>query len=105
MMRTLFVIAGIAVGLFLIDRAALAMERRGWIYWRKRKASPGTHAAAALEIQQLLEPGTRWVEEAQAEREEDDDDGDDTRRRKVVDNAPDESPDRSSLRTLAPPGP
>jgi hypothetical protein len=96
MMRVLFVLAGVAIGLFLIDRAALAMERRGWIYWRKRKANPGTRAAAALEIQQLLEPGTRWVEEAQTEHKENDDDGDDTKRRQGVDDATDKRPDRST---------
>lgn len=73
MMRTLLVIAGIAAGLFLIDRAALAMERRGWIYWCKRKANPGPRAAAALEIRLVLERGARCVEEEQAEREDGDD--------------------------------
>jgi len=42
----------------------------GWIYWRKRKASPGTRAAAFLEVQSLLEPGRNHVIEAQSEHEE-----------------------------------
>lgn len=57
------VIALIALigGLALLDRALLAAEERGWIYYRKRRASPGTASGAALEMQSLLEPGTRHV--------------------------------------------
>jgi hypothetical protein len=39
------------------------MERREWIYWRRRKGTPGraSVASAALELQALLEPGSRYV--------------------------------------------
>jgi hypothetical protein len=69
-LKTALIITGIIAVLWLLDRGALAMERRGWIYWRKRKASPGTRAAAFLEMQSLLEPGRNHVIEAQSEHEE-----------------------------------
>ena len=70
-MQLLLIVTAIAAALFVLDRAALAAEERGWIYWRRRKASPGTRASAMLEMQSLLEPAKRHVIEAQqVEREE-----------------------------------
>lgn len=69
-MKATLIILGIVATLWLLDRGALAMERRGWIYWRKRRASPGTRAGAFLEMQSLLEPGRKHVIEAQSEHEE-----------------------------------
>jgi hypothetical protein len=46
------------------------MESRGWIYWRKKRASSGTLSSAALSVQQLLEPGKRHVLEMKQERRE-----------------------------------
>lgn len=44
------------VALFAFDRLMLWMERRGWIYWRRRHASPGTLGRAMLEMQSMVEP-------------------------------------------------
>ncbi len=41
---------------FLLDRLGLWMERRGWIYWRKRR-SRGTLGATLLELQKIFESG------------------------------------------------
>jgi hypothetical protein len=61
---------------WLLDRALLAAERRGWIYYRKRRASPGTAASAALDVHALLEPSRRHVVgEQRAVRHEDDGQG------------------------------
>jgi len=68
----------LAAALLLLDRLALWMESRGWIYWQKKRASSGTLSSAALSVQQLLEPGKRHVLEMkkeQAERREDDGQG------------------------------
>jgi hypothetical protein len=43
------------------DRLLLRAEERGWIYYRRRRASPGSAASAALEVQKILEPRTRHV--------------------------------------------
>jgi len=53
----------VVVGLWLADRLLLWMERREWIYWRRRKGTPhrASVASAALELQTLLEPEKRYV--------------------------------------------
>jgi len=52
----LFAVAGVAA-----DRLLLRAEERGWIYYRRRRASPGSAASAALEVQKIFEPRTRHV--------------------------------------------
>jgi hypothetical protein len=43
------------------DRTMLAAEQRGWVYWRRRKPSPGTVAGAMLSLHALLEPSQEHV--------------------------------------------
>lgn len=70
------VVAAICV-LFALDRLALWMEGRGWIYYRRRRASTSTLGNAFLEVQALVEPGQRLVLEArQEDRVEDHESGD-----------------------------
>ena len=70
-MKVGLLLAGAAVGLFLLDRLLLALEARGHIYWRRRKASPGTLGNAAMEVHALFEPGRRHVvEERKREADE-----------------------------------
>jgi hypothetical protein len=75
-MKWLFISAGVAA-LYGIHRLFLWMESKGWIYYNNRKASPGTRANAALEIQSLLEPEKRHILKIQQEQHvEEDDEGD-----------------------------
>jgi hypothetical protein len=67
-------IVGVVLGLFLTDRFFLWMEGRGWMYWRKTKASPRSVGAALMEIHACLEPGKRIVVE-ELKREAEDEDG------------------------------
>lgn len=63
-LKVTLVLLAILVALFCFDRLMLWMERRGWIYWRKRpsgSASPGR--AILTEFQQLVEPEIRHVQE------------------------------------------
>ena len=66
-------IAAIVV-LVAIDRVALWMERRGWIYWRKRQpgvargAGGGGLSGVLTDFQQLVEPQVRHVIEDREER-------------------------------------
>lgn len=71
--------AGLAGGLFLLDRLFLAMEARGWIYYRKNKPKASALGTSLLELQSLLEPGKRHVIETREEhrKEEEDDAGPD----------------------------
>ena len=62
----LFALFAIGV-LFALDRLALWMEGRGWIYWRKRKPSDGGGGGMSgllTEFQQLVEPEVRHAIEA-----------------------------------------
>lgn len=68
--------AGIGLVLFFLDRLALAMERRGWIYYRKNKPSSTSLGNAFLDLQSLLEPGTKQVVEVRREKKDQHDSGD-----------------------------
>ncbi|WP_405801315.1 hypothetical protein [Streptomyces sp. NBC_01506] len=79
MASTVWPVGGVAValgaGAFLVDRALLWMERRGWVYWRKRKglssigadfmqeASPGARAAKRAMEQERVRKNVRPAEE------------------------------------------
>jgi hypothetical protein len=62
-MTSILVVLGIVAGLFLLDRLLLALERRGWIYYRKRRGSSGALGNSMLEVQKILEPSKRHVVE------------------------------------------
>ena len=57
----------LAVALGALHVLALWAERRGWIYYLHRRASPGTLGSALLEAHSLLEPAQKQVLEAQRE--------------------------------------
>jgi hypothetical protein len=56
MIRILIGLVLLSLLLALLDRLGLWMERRGWIYWRKRRAK-GTLASTLLELQKIFESG------------------------------------------------
>jgi len=66
MVLTMWIVA-IALGLFALHRLALWMESRGWIYYVKTRASGGALASAILELQQIAQPGTRYILEMKRE--------------------------------------
>ena len=70
-------IAAIALGLFGLHRLALWMESRGWIHYVKTRASGGALASAILELQQIAQPGTRYILEMKRESRAERDDGSD----------------------------
>ena len=53
----------IVVVLFCLDRVLLVMERRGWIYYRKRKPEGGATGSLFLEMQSFVEPSIKEVTE------------------------------------------
>jgi putative acetyltransferase len=56
---------GILLGLYLLDQAGLWAEQRGWLYWRKKKASGNALGSTTLELQNIFESGkARHVIEA-----------------------------------------
>lgn len=67
---------GVAV-IAALHQLALWAERRGWIYYKYRRASPGTSSNAFLEVQSMLQPGTRHVVESRLEKHADADESGD----------------------------
>ncbi len=60
------ILAGLAAalgGLYGLHRLATWAERRGWIYYLRRRGSSGALGTAFLEIQSIMEPGKRYVAE------------------------------------------
>lgn len=67
-MRFALLVLALASALFGLDRLGLWAERRGWIYYRRKRASPRSLGNALLETQALLEPRARETVEALAEK-------------------------------------
>ena len=67
------IIIGVFLALFVLHKLLLWMEDRGWIYYHKKKASPGTAANAWLELQSMMEPGKKHVLEIKSEEHKEDD--------------------------------
>jgi hypothetical protein len=68
-MTLVLVLAGVALGTFLVDRLLLWMEWRGWIDYRRTypgRMNPGQVGPAFLAIQGLLEPDKKHAAEEQA---------------------------------------
>lgn len=67
MADTVWQVGGLAValgaGVFLADRALLWMERRGWIYWRKRKGLSSIGADLLQEASPAAQAGKRALEQ------------------------------------------
>lgn len=59
------------VALVVIDQLFLAAERRGWVYWRRSKASSSRASSALLAIQSIFEPDREHVVEERAREEAD----------------------------------
>ena len=73
---TLFVELLVAAGIVIaLDRLGLWMEARGWVYYRKKRGS-STLGRAVLETQALLDPGKRYVLEAERTNPEEEDSAD-----------------------------
>ncbi|BDU70976.1 hypothetical protein METEAL_01500 [Mesoterricola silvestris] len=46
-----------AVGIYLLDRFGLWMERRGWIYWRKNRSKSSVFGSGAMALQDIFQSG------------------------------------------------
>jgi hypothetical protein len=60
-MQTVLWIVSICAALFALDRLALWAEAKGWIYWRKKKASTGALGSALMEMNVIANPSTEHV--------------------------------------------
>ncbi|MCB9475600.1 MAG: hypothetical protein H6685_01945 [Deltaproteobacteria bacterium] len=67
----------VMAGIWGFDRLMLVAEARGYVYWRRKKPSPGTVGTALMEVQSIFEPGKEHtVKEVREEETEEDDSGD-----------------------------
>lgn len=66
------VLALLGVVGFVADRMLLALEARGWIYYRRKRGHVDRMGQSALHIQSLFEPGKRHevVEREKVRRED-----------------------------------
>ena len=67
------IVAVVAIGLILLDRLAVWMGSRGWIYWRKQKPASKSGGGCGMsglltDFQQLVEPQVRHVIQDREER-------------------------------------
>jgi len=71
-------IGSIAImGFYLLDKFGLWAERRGWIYYRYKRASRTAIGNSILELQAIFDPSKRYVvEERKKIRKEEKDSGD-----------------------------
>ncbi len=67
-LKVMVVLALIAVGLFALDQFGLWLERRGWLYYRKREGSGGRIGNALVGMQSIIEPDKRHVQEIKTQR-------------------------------------
>ncbi len=69
-LKIVLAVAAVGILLFTLDRLALALERRGWLYYRKRKPSSTSLGNAFLTVQSILEPGNEKVVEVRLEKKD-----------------------------------
>lgn len=68
-MKLLITIFLISIVFFIFDRLFLWIESRGWIYYRRRKPSPGGVGNALMELQKQLQPQARHEIQIQKKEE------------------------------------
>ena len=59
----------ILLSLFIIDRIGLWAEKRGYVYWRKKKPSSGGFGNALGELQSFMRPSAKYVIEVQEKKD------------------------------------
>lgn len=76
-LKWVLIVLGAAAVLAALDRLLQAAEARGFIYYRRKRASPGSLGSAMMEIQSHLQPSARHaVEEQRRVTKEADESGD-----------------------------
>ena len=64
------VTAAALAAVLVLDRGLLWMERRGWIFYRHRRAAPGTLGSALVELETLMQPARQHVVDVRRARPE-----------------------------------
>ena len=64
----LALLAGVAATLWLLDRFLLRLEEKGYLYYRRKRATRSRLGAAFLEVQAILEPDKRHAARIRREK-------------------------------------
>lgn len=56
-------IIGVLLIIYIVDKIMLAMESRGWVYWRKRKPSSAVSSSAFGELIDAFQPSQQIIQE------------------------------------------
>ena len=70
-------IVGGMMGVFVLDRALLWAEERGWIYYRRRRPGRGAIGYHMLEMSSVFNPSHKVVQEIQVKEEQQEDESGD----------------------------
>ena len=68
---------GIAMAIVLLDRALLALEASGWIFYRRTRGVRGRAMYHAQELDSIFNPGMQHVQEAHVKQEQEEDESGD----------------------------
>ena len=60
-MEYLIIAAKIIVGIFILDRTGLWLEKKGWVHWRRKKSTGGGMGNAFQELHSFLNPSSLHV--------------------------------------------
>lgn len=74
MLKPIVLIGAIVALIVVIDRLLLAMEARGWLYYRRTRGRRGGAIYHMLEMHSIFEPGIQQVLELSVREEQDEDD-------------------------------
>ena len=76
-MRWLLWVVIVLIAGFIIDRALLHLESRGWLYYRRTRGVRGRAMYHAQELDSIFNPGMQHVQEAHFREEEQEDESGD----------------------------
>jgi hypothetical protein len=62
-------IAGIPAALVALDRIGLWAESRGWIFWRKKRPSPGGGSSMSGPLLDIFQPSRQFIVVEQMQQE------------------------------------
>lgn len=60
-MTLVFWSIGVMLSLYMLHRMALAMEARGWIYYREKHPPAGSGAVSAMRMMEAFKPELEYV--------------------------------------------
>ena len=73
MVKLLLWLVAVTVAALVLDRLLLALEAKGWIYWRHNRPARGASTYHMLELHSTFDPGIQHVLDVTVKEEEEED--------------------------------